>query len=793
MSIDKKISTLVEQQFPHFVRDDGPNLVAFVKAYYEWTEQANNAIEVSKNLINYQDIDTTYDKYLEFFHREVMGSIPRATLADRKKLAKHAKDMYRARGSELSYRLLFRLLYNEEIDFYYPGEDMLRTSDGRWVIENAIRIGSPRVGITTEFSNENIKGLKSGATAKVDKIIGTLSGGALVDELYLLDIVGNFQDNEKVALVSNNSIYATIVALSGPLQGITITQGGAFHRTDDFVTFTSASGAGANGAVTATTDTSAAQWSIVDGGSGYTTGATITITDNGGAGGAFSIDTISNTESINVMSNQIAPVANVILNTGPTFVSAGANTAPVGTNFASANVSSTLASLDFNSLVVGTIATISTTDYGYGYSTLPTATIIQQDVANAQLPDGSGGIKGANATVSSENVPGAVVSVNVAEFGSNFNRDNPVTITNTSRSGTQAAIGNPFVSGIVNYPGKYIDTKGFLSWNNKLQDNRYYQEFSYEIGSDQFTNTYRKLVNDIVHPAGTKMFGRIQLFSELEPSVASVVQAQVYYKIQSEITIDLPQVTLINTANTVPMIENIVIIQPTLGSIETDISTFALARGSIAIGSNNTISPYQAVTISTYATLSIGNLGSPKAMVGTDTFFTSVIPTNNTKIKIVDRNGPTANGLYFIDSVSSNTSATILTSYSAASLANGVFYYNTQQSHSYSLDIINSGSSAYVASGVDRLANVSGNNKPITVNAGDTINFVVNASGHPLYIKSVAGTGTGDQVTTPTATNQGAQVGTVIWIPNTAGTYYYQCSNHSAMVGQIIVRSQGTK
>ena len=49
MSTDKKISTLVEQQFPQFARDDGPNLVAFVKAYYEWTEQANNAIEVSKN------------------------------------------------------------------------------------------------------------------------------------------------------------------------------------------------------------------------------------------------------------------------------------------------------------------------------------------------------------------------------------------------------------------------------------------------------------------------------------------------------------------------------------------------------------------------------------------------------------------------------------------------------------------------------------------------------------------------------------------------------------------------
>jgi plastocyanin len=793
MSTDKKISTLVEQQFPQFARDDGPNLVAFVKAYYEWTEQANNAIEVSKNLINYQDIDNTYDKYLEYFHREIMDNIPRSTLADRKKLAKHAKDMHRARGSELSYRLLFRLLYNEEIDFYYPGEDMLRASDGRWLIEKSVRIGSPRIGVTTEFDNQNIEGLTSGATAKVDKIIGTLSGGALVDELYLLDIVGAFQDNEKVALVSNNSIYATIVALSGPLQGVLIHRGGALHRTDDIVTFTSTSGVGASGAVTATNDQSAVQWSIANGGSGYTTGATINITDNGGAETAFTIDSISATESLSIMTNTIAPVANVVLNTGPLFVSAGANTASVGTNFASANVASTLASLDFDSITVGTIASITTTNYGYGYSTLPTSSVIQQDVANSLLPDGSGGFKGLNANINAENAPGAITSVNVSTFGTNYNRDDEITISNSTRAGTQAAIGTPFVSGVVSYPGKYVDTKGWLSWNNKLQDNRYYQDYSYEINSDEFTNTYRKLVNDIVHPAGTKMFGRVRLFSEAEPPIVTTASTEVSYKIQSEITINLPQVTFINTANTIPTIERISILQPTLGTIETDVSTFALGRGSIAITSNNIIGAYQTVVINTYATLDIGSLGSPKALIGNGTFFTSDIPTSNTKIKIVDRNGPTANGVYFIDTTSSNTATTIKTVYAAATLANGVFYYNTQQSQSYSIDVINSGSSAYTLSGVDRLAGVSGNNQTITVNVGDTINLVVNASGHPLYIKTTAGTGTGDQVTTPTATNQGAQVGTVTWVPNTAGTYYYQCSNHGVMVGTVLVRAQGTK
>ena len=107
---EKKISNIIEDQLPFFVRGDNPNFTHFLKAYYEWMDQANNAIEVSKSLLDYQDIDKTYDKYFEFLHRELMPTIPRSILADKKKLAKSIKDLYRARGSEQSYRLLFRLL-----------------------------------------------------------------------------------------------------------------------------------------------------------------------------------------------------------------------------------------------------------------------------------------------------------------------------------------------------------------------------------------------------------------------------------------------------------------------------------------------------------------------------------------------------------------------------------------------------------------------------------------------------------------------------------------------------------
>ena len=48
-------------------------------------------------------------------------------------------------------------------------------------------------------------------------------------------------------------------------------------------------------------------------------------------------------------------------------------------------------------------------------------------------------------------------------------------------------------------------------------------------------------------------------------------------------------------------------------------------------------------------------------------------------------------------------------------------------------------------------------------------------------------TGTSKAVTNPEAVNNGATVGTISWTPTVAGTYVYQCGNHSNMNGQIVV------
>ena len=108
----------------------------------------------------------------------------------------------------------------------------------------------------------------------------------------------------------------------------------------------------------------------------------------------------------------------------------------------------------------------------------------------------------------------------------------------------------------------------------------------------------------------------------------------------------------------------------------------------------------------------------------------------------------------------------------------------------YSIDVNNSGSSDYLFNGKHRGPLFEDQLDPtVTLHAGDTIDFIVNASGHPFWIKTSATTGTGNGVTTGTITNNGTAVGTVTWDTTgvTPGTYYYICQYHSSMQGQIII------
>jgi plastocyanin len=113
----------------------------------------------------------------------------------------------------------------------------------------------------------------------------------------------------------------------------------------------------------------------------------------------------------------------------------------------------------------------------------------------------------------------------------------------------------------------------------------------------------------------------------------------------------------------------------------------------------------------------------------------------------------------------------------------------------YSIAVTAPSTSEYNLNGNDRLGSVSGDDAPITINEGDTIQFVISSgTNHPFYIRDTSG---GTSVSNPTVSNQGATSGQVSWTPQisnggSVGSYVYQCGNHSGMVGTITVRARNT-
>lgn len=107
--------------------------------------------------------------------------------------------------------------------------------------------------------------------------------------------------------------------------------------------------------------------------------------------------------------------------------------------------------------------------------------------------------------------------------------------------------------------------------------------------------------------------------------------------------------------------------------------------------------------------------------------------------------------------------------------------------NSYSLAVTAQNSSDYIIDGSDQNGNVSGNDPSISAKVGETLNFDVNASGHPLLLIISSNGGTGSSNLISGVSNNGADQGTISWSPPTAGTYYYICEFHPDMLGEIII------
>jgi hypothetical protein len=272
--IEKFVSPFIKQQFPQFYQEEGPNFIAFIQAYYEWAEQTDltdsgsGIIGKSRSILEYLDIDTTQQQFIDHFINTYINSIPKNILLDKALLIKHVLELYRSKGSPRAYKLLFRMLFNEDIDIYYPGQYLFKPSDNSWIVPTYIEItDNPYI---MDLIGNVIYNSSGTAEAVVENAQQKNVNSKIFNVLYISAIKGTFKYGEKI--LSKNVPSITLdnaPKVIGSLTAITVLNGGfGFKVGDELSIF--GSGVDGKARVKATiNENGKVFFTLVDGGSGF--------------------------------------------------------------------------------------------------------------------------------------------------------------------------------------------------------------------------------------------------------------------------------------------------------------------------------------------------------------------------------------------------------------------------------------------------------------------------------------------------------------------------------------------
>ena len=438
--LKEKLSTLVPSQLPEFVQSDFTTFVAFLEAYYEFLEQDQGAQELLQNARSYNDIDRTIDSFVEYFIKQYCNDIPREVLYNKKALVKNIQDLYNNKGNEKSYELLFKILYNKDVEIFYPSTQILKPSDGKWVQK-------------TSFFMRTIYG----------------DGSSLLEKnLYIKSSSSKFPifiSNRKKALTSVGESLIIHEYFFDNKNNIPIGIGDIIE-TSSF-----------KGEVVG----SPSSFYITNPGTGFKVGDILPLKSGLGVGSKLKVTKVNSTGGI--------------LNLQ--FVSFGIGYSGDFYNyFSSTEVNSSKTIFDFS----GGVASVRDNLNGF----IEQGTITTSSYANPGF--------------FAEDYQGTLLReffTNTSTLG--LSGEDFSTVTGSEGSEADAAIYVSIGSKLL-YAGYYENSNGFLSDNIYIEDGTFYQPFSYVLKIDERLTKYKKAILDILHPAGTKLFGELTLSPNIDLS-----------------------------------------------------------------------------------------------------------------------------------------------------------------------------------------------------------------------------------------------------------------------------------
>lgn len=287
-----KVSTVVGKQLPAHFASAETELTLLLKKYYEWMESSGGVLDSSQNAYENFYLDSSDADFLKFFTKRVIPNIPQDALIDKKLIAKYARQFYQSKGSEESFKFLFRAIYGKSVDIYYPKVDLFRTSSATWLGQHELKVYTPDPAIATAIGRKLI-GQTSGASCIIQSVtpyqghfdlgVGNPIGVFLIDEPVFVEPIDG-----------GSKIYARTL---GQVNVAKVISGGSGYSVGSTLSYTGGDGQDLSAMVSEVDSFGAiVKVTIADGGFGYATTAP-TFNGVGGANIVFylgAMTTLSN-------------------------------------------------------------------------------------------------------------------------------------------------------------------------------------------------------------------------------------------------------------------------------------------------------------------------------------------------------------------------------------------------------------------------------------------------------------------------------------------------------------------
>jgi hypothetical protein len=474
-----KLSAILRYNLPEFVREDHELFIAFVQAYYEWMEESGNALYFLQGFEKNLDVDLAEPEFIDQFIKELAVTFPKNILISRDELLKIIREFYISKGSEQSFRFLFTILYDAEIEIQEPREFIHKSSTGQYQSNDYAYITADnefKIAQILRESPENIsasiEGVTSGAKAIIDLFTTTFFDQQKIFKMDISSYQGFFTPGEDVLLTVNEFLVQE--KIYGIINDIQVTDGGTNYKLTDSVTITDATGKRAKAKIKRLDSGGFDSVTILAPGTGYAVGeyiGAVPLLDSQGYGFLAQIKEVD---------------------TG------------------------------------GEILAVQVLNQGYDYTKLAPGFVKNSAGTGAQLELNGDRI-------------GKIIEMEVFDSGINYENVGTINVTINSTDGVGAVL-TPILRGVFNEPKVYINQDDFPSNYDRILDSYLYQDFSYVIQSKVAPQEWLGTVKRIAHPAGMQLFGSLLLENvfDIHITLPDNVAASISYTIKLLNQVDVP-------------------------------------------------------------------------------------------------------------------------------------------------------------------------------------------------------------------------------------------------------------